>query len=211
MRILFYDTESSGMPLWSEPSSDPRQPHILQIAAALVDSETRKIEAEMNLLVRPQGWEIDPEALAVHGITHDHATRFGISEGCAIAHLLDLWGVADKRVGHVENFDARMARIAIKRYGYFNASADVLADSWKSAPAECTSQMTEYLNPALGRGHGRGPKLTEAYRYFFGRELEDAHTASADMRACMAVYFAVLDDPSSQPRPAAIPSETHHE
>ena len=211
MRILFYDTETTGMPLWGEPSSDPRQPHLLQIAAALVDSETRKVEAEINLLVRPQGWGIDPEALAIHGITHEHATRFGISEGAAIAHLLDLWGAADKRVGHVESFDARMGRIAIKRYGYFNQSADVLADSWKSAPAACTSKMTEYLNPVLGRGHSRGPKLIEAYRHFFGRELEGAHTASADMRACMAVYFAVLDDPSPQSRSAASPSEIHHD
>ncbi len=203
MRILFYDTETSGMPLFSEPSSDPRQPHIVQVAAALVDSETRKIEAEMNLLVRPQGWDIDPEAQAIHGITRERASRFGISEGCAIAHLLDLWGMADKRVGHVESFDARIARIAIKRFGYFDASADLLADSWKAAPAGCTSQMTEYLNPALGRGHGRGPKLADAYRYFFHRELEGAHDASADMRACMDVYFAVVDDPSSQPRSAA--------
>ena len=37
-RILFYDTETSGMPLFDQPSSDPRQPHLMQIAAALVEA-----------------------------------------------------------------------------------------------------------------------------------------------------------------------------
>lgn len=43
MKVLFYDTETSGMPLFDQPSSDPRQPHIVQLAAALVMRATARV------------------------------------------------------------------------------------------------------------------------------------------------------------------------
>lgn len=188
-RVLFYDTETTGLPLWDQPSTDSRQPHILQIAAALVDLDTRKITQEINLLVAPDGWTIDPESEAIHGISHTFASTHGIPEANALSAFLDLWNIANVRVGHVESFDARMIRIAIKRFG----AGNVLADAWRDAAAECTSELCVPLNRALGRGHGRGPKLVEAYRYYTGRELSGAHDAREDMLATIDVYFAVKD------------------
>ncbi|MGT2505722.1 hypothetical protein [Cupriavidus basilensis] len=56
--ILFYDTETSGLPQWSLPSEDPSQPHITQIAAELHDEDTGTTLAFMDLLIRPDGWTI---------------------------------------------------------------------------------------------------------------------------------------------------------
>lgn len=36
---IFFDTETQGLPLWNDPSEDPRQPHIVQLAAALDDGD----------------------------------------------------------------------------------------------------------------------------------------------------------------------------
>jgi len=70
---LFYDFETTGFPLYSEPSGDPRQPHITQVGARLVDvsSPTLTVISTIDLIVKPEGWIIPDEAAALNGITTD--------------------------------------------------------------------------------------------------------------------------------------------
>lgn len=193
--ILFFDTETTGLPLFSEPSEHPDQPHIVQLAALLVDPESRETIASMDVIVRPDGWTIPDEVAVVHGITTEHATAVGVSESIALGLFLDLWGCAALRVGHNESFDARIIRIAQHRHD----CGDL--DAWKGAPAECTARLatpicalppTEKMKAAK-RFHHKTPNLAEAYRHFTGRELENAHSAMADVLACRDVYFAIKD------------------
>lgn len=192
-KILFYDTETTGLPLFKERSDDPRQPHIVQCAAALVDSETRAVLASMNLVAKPIGWTIPDEVAAIHGITTERAEAIGVNETTVLLALLGLWAQADVRVGHNESFDARIVRIAIKRL----LGDDELADRWKDGAAECTERMATTIMKmaptARMNGGNKMPKLAEAVEFFLGRELVGAHSAEADCVACMDVYFAIRD------------------
>lgn len=190
---LFYDSETSGLPLFSDPSEDPRQPHIVQLGARLVDVETRKIIATLDVICRPDGWVIPDEVAAVHGITTEHARLVGISESIALGLLLELWGISDVRIGHNETFDARIVRIAQHRFD------DAELDKWKAGKAECTATLSSpilKLPPtpkmvAARRNHPKTPNLGEAYRFFTGKALEGAHSALVDVDACMTCYFAI--------------------
>src|SRR6478735_3118086 len=112
---LFFDTETSGLPLFSEPSEDPRQPHIVQLAAALVNLDTREVLEELNVIIKPDGWEIPDEVAVIHGITTERALAEGIPEIEALDRFLALNARAEVRIAHNEQFDARILRIAIKR------------------------------------------------------------------------------------------------
>ena len=191
---LFYDTETTGLPLFSEPSEDPRQPHIVQLAAALVDVDTRKTIASIDTIIRPDGWSIPDEVSAIHGITTEHAMDVGVSESMAVGMLLELWREGDRtRIGHNEQFDARILRIALMRHD------EPLADRWKAGAAECTARMATpicALPPtakmrAANRNHFKTPNLGEAYAALCGGNLTGAHRAMADVQGCMAVYFAI--------------------
>lgn len=114
---LFYDTETTGLPLFNEPSEDPRQPHIVQLAASLIDLESRATLASMDVIVRPADWEIPEEVAAIHGITTEHARALGVREAIALELFLELWSRSSLRVAHNEQFDARIIRIALLRYG----------------------------------------------------------------------------------------------
>ena len=190
---LFYDTETTGLPDFKAPSESAHQPHIVQLAALLVDMDTRETIQSMDVICRPDGWTIPEEVAAVHGITTEHAAEVGIPEHLAVSMFMELW-VGRPRIAHNEQFDARILRIALMRH-----QSEDAADIWKSGPTECTARLatpicalppTEKMK-AVGRFHHKTPNLGEAYRHFTGNELVNAHSAMADVLACRDVYFAI--------------------
>lgn len=188
--ILFYDTETTGMPDWKSPSGGENQPHLVQIAACLADPDSRKVIQSIDLIIQPDGWEISAECTEVHGITTEYALQHGVPEKAALEAFLALWG-GRTRVAHGRTFDQRIIRIATKRY----CSEDVI-DRWADKEGhDCTMFMAKPVMkmPPKNRYGYKSPKLREAYEYFTGKNLEDAHTASADMNACMEIYWALQD------------------
>lgn len=181
--LLAYKTETTGLPVYKLPSSDPSQPHLVQIAALLVDTETRQVVEELDVIVHPDGWTIPDDSVTLHGITTDHALEHGIAEVKALDRLMALHELAAERVAHVESFDMRMVRIALKRY-----RGDAPADVWKEAPAQCTGKLAKTV-----MGLNKMPKLAEAHQALTGTPMRGAHTAMGDALACMAVFFACKD------------------
>jgi DNA polymerase-3 subunit epsilon len=200
--ILAYDTETTGLPLFSQPSSHPDQPRVTQIAAKLIEEETRTVLGSMDVLIQPDGWTIPDEVQKLTGITMERAHKFGVPIERALHLFMDLWGGADERVAHNESFDMRMLRIEIVRHPYFSMQAinDVpFADYWKAAQAYCTAtNSTSILNlpptpkmVAARRNHPKTPNLGEAYEYFTGKKLVGAHNAMVDVDACIEVYYGI--------------------
>ncbi|EPG5379755.1 TPA: 3'-5' exonuclease [Stenotrophomonas maltophilia] len=185
--IFFYDTETTGLPAFSEPSDAPHQPHLVQVAASLVNATTRKVISSIDVLVKPDGWTIPEEVTRIHGITNEQAEQCGLDESLVTELVLDMWRLSDVRIGHVESFDARILRIALKRY----ATAQV-ADEWKAGTAQCTAKAAKAL-----MGTTKNPKLIDAHRHFLGREFDGAHTAHADMVACREIHWAMADHESA--------------
>ena len=205
--ILVFDVETTGLPLWNEPSEDPRQPHLVQVAALLVDADTRQVLSTLDVIVRPDGWLIPEDVAQVHGITTERAAALGVPESLALELLLALHERSELRVAHNEPFDMRMVRIAIKRH---LDDPDALADAWKAAPTACTQRLSTPICQlpatdrmrAAGRTHYKSANLQEAYRHFFGHGFDGAHSALADVQACMAVYFAIQDIAARTPAAA---------
>lgn len=192
---LYYDTETTGLPEWRAPSDAEHQPHLVQLAAVLLDDDERE-RAAVNVIIRPDGWEIPNEAVATHGITTEVAMACGVPEALAVRLLVSLWKRADVRIGHNERFDARIMRIAMKRAG---ASMAEMADEWQASKAVCTMRMATPivdLPPtakmiAAGFNKPKAANLGEAYQHFMGRPLDGAHDAMVDVRACMAIHRAM--------------------
>lgn len=179
--ILGFDVETTGIPDWQKPSGHECQPHIVSLAAALFDDDTRQIVQSMNVIVRPEEWDIPQETIDLHGITVERAMDVGVSENTALYMFLDIW-YGRTRIAYNTTFDNRIIRIATKRY-----SGKIMIDKWETGKQgeewKCMMLKSKKL---MG---GKQPKLVDAYKHFTGEELKNAHTAWADMMACMEIYF----------------------
>jgi DNA polymerase III subunit epsilon len=193
--ILAYDTETTGLPDFKAPSEAPHQPHIVQLAAVLVDEQTRKIEQSIDLVIFPDGWMISPEIALIHGITQEKAESMGVSEAIALQLLLGMWECCNYRLAHNEPFDMRIVRIACMRY------SPTSAEAWKAGKVQCTQQLATpilKLPPtpkmiAAGFNKNKSANLTEAYEHFTGKPMQNAHSAMADTLACLEVFWAIKD------------------
>ena len=190
---IFYDTETTGLPDFKAPSEAPHQPHIVQLAACLVDLDTRELLDSMDVIIRPDGWVITDDIAKIHGITTERALDEGIPEAKAVSEFMSMWG-GYLRIAHNEQFDARILRIALMRF-----ESEGAPDVWKAGKAECTARLATPIckippTPkmvAAGVNKFKTANLGEAYRHFMGCDFENAHSAMADVRACMEVYFAI--------------------
>lgn len=186
MKVLFFDTETTGLPDWKAPSDAPQQPRIVQLAAVLYNEEPRPI-LRINSLVKPDGWTIPPETTAIHGITTERCQAEGRPIRGLIDGFMEMYNQADLIVGHVVTFDIRMMRIEMKRLGMPELTKPNYCTARNSAPLVNIDPTFKMM--AAGLNKPKTPKLTEAYSFFFGEDLANAHTADADMDACARIYY----------------------
>lgn len=181
MKTIFtYDTETTGLPNWKVPSDSPEQPHLVQLAGVLSNAETGEEIQSINVIIKPDGWEIPEEVIAVHGITTEYALKYGVSEVEAVKMLLAIVGDSERNA-YNKTFDQRIIRIALKRYDDFTEEQ---MDKWAvKDDHHCSMRMAQ---KQLG---GKNPKLAEAYKEICGKDLVNAHSAMADTLAAQEIFF----------------------
>lgn len=201
-KITFYDTETTGLPDWKTPSGGENQPHLVQLTAIQCDAETEEILQRIDLIIRPDGWEIPQVVVDIHGITTEKAMDCGIPEPLVVRTLTELCRDS-LRVAHNRTFDQRIIRIALKRY--FD---DGLIEQWaEKDDHKCTMLMSKPIMEMKPKGKWgwKNPKLVEAYKFFTGKDLGDkAHSSIFDTQACMEVYFAMLKYKKPEPEPEPV-------
>lgn len=174
--ILFWDTETSGIPIDSLPDDHEGQPHMVELGCVLFD-ESGAERSCANLIVKPDGWEIPDGAARVHGITTALAERFGVPLSLAVATFCNLRAIALETVAYNEGFDQKIMRYAIARTGRqpSHPGPDKRTDLMEIITPIVALPPTERMMMA-GYGHKhKPPKLAEAYRHFFGEGLQGAH------------------------------------
>lgn len=192
--ICIFDTETTGLPLFRDPSDDLRQPHIVDICALLYTPQGELVDS-FEAMVRPDGWEIPNDVAVIHGITTELALEHGIPEHIAIEGFMNIWRQAGLRVAHNVSFDDRILRIGLMRF--FGTE---VADEYRAGDKFCTCQTTTNIVQcpptakmiAAGRGKQyKQPTVAEALKFFTGEDLVGGHRARPDTEACARVYFAL--------------------
>ena len=194
MRALVFDTETTGLPLWKEPSEHPGQPHLVQYTGVVVDTDTAEESDYVDTLVRPDGWIIPDEVSAIHGITTERALAEGVPEADVVRGWHDLLPTVDLVVGFNVDFDLRLMRIGLVRYGWTKEQCDEIAKAIRKHDVMRQVTPIAKLPPtnrmmAAGMRQFKQPTLKEAMLAVFGETMEDAHDARGDVLATLRLFM----------------------
>ena len=180
---LIFDTETTGFALFKSPASDPKQPHLVQLAVILADGP--KLIQEWNTIVAlPPDAVMNEGAEKVHGISVERSR----SEGLPLLEVIKKFTAflirSDRVFCHNTKFDSTVIRAAYYRAG-------ISDDYFNSTKQFCT--MLSSKNP-LKIPHPKGwntykwPTLQEAYKLLVDEDgFGSAHSADADTMACWKV------------------------
>lgn len=193
-RLLFFDTETTGLPRRMDaPTSHlANWPRVVQLAWLLTDDSGRLISSG-NHVVRPRGWRMQSGALRCHGITLQQARQEGQPLAVVMRRFATDLLQTDTVIGHNVMFDHRIVGAEFYRLGQGNPLL--------RRHVQCTMRIGQgflakrQADPEDAPSHRRSrrnpvpPSLDRLHRALFGKKVIDAHDAMADTRACMACYF----------------------
>ena len=179
------DTETSGLFDYTKPADADGQPRMAAFAMLLLAPDF-SVANEQSFLVKPDGWEMNATATAIHGLTQEKL----LAEGVAVADVLAKYVEALKSnfvvVGYNVSYDLKVLRGELRR-----AALPDMFETTRSI--DCMRPLTDICKIPKAKGNGfKLPKLKEAYQSIFTKELVGAHGALADARACAEIFKEMM-------------------
>jgi len=196
MRVLFFDTETNGLPK-SKSKTIPVEtlenwPLIVSVAGQVWEISSNatsvKLSSHYNIIKPSPDTEWNTESSAIHKITKERALAEGTESSEVFRIFHELVGTVDVVIAHNMPFDKPVLLAEFLRRG--------LSKAWPSIEY-CTCLNTKELTQipwAYGKPWDKYkmPKLGELYKYLFGSEgAFEFHSADADVD-CLVQCFQEL-------------------
>ena len=170
---VIIDTETNGLFDFKKPADAEGQPRLAELAMILLDADLN-VEAQHQIYIKPEGWEMTEEASKTNGL----ATEILMEKGRPVSEALNLYShfVNQGRiiVAHNAQYDCKIMRGELRRAG--------MPDLFETTKNICTMRgLVEVckIPPKGGKGGYKFPKLSEACVHFDIKLLGD-HTAMGD-------------------------------
>jgi DNA polymerase III epsilon subunit-like protein len=198
MKVLVFDTETTGLPTERNPSimDVEKWPHIVQLSYILYDSETKQLlDMKDSLIKIPLDVEITPESEAIHHISRVMCQADGIDISEAINLFNKALDKAELIVGHNISFDKRMMMVECKRLNKYqrftvNGTRKEEFCTMKKGSNICKIEVTSQT----GEKYYKYPTLSELHLKLFDVLPNGTHNALADILICLRCYIKMTDD-----------------
>lgn len=188
--IVVFDTETSGLPKsYGAPASEiDNWPRMVQLSWQ-VYSDDRRMIAEHNYIIKPDGFDISPESSLIHGISTERAMREGVGLNFALVNFMSsILTEGTIFVAHNISFDEKIVGAELIRSKFQKAH-----DALFMRERICTMLSTTEFCGLPGKYGNKWPKLQELHVKLFGEEFQGAHDAIIDVRALSRCYFELID------------------
>lgn len=188
--VLFFDTETTGIPdrsaKWDVDFMT--YPRIVQIAWMIGEHSESHI-------IRPEGWEIPEETVAVHGITAEYAMENGEPFVFVMDRFIAFAQKAGLLCGHNIHFDTGIIKANILRelgHEYYDAN-DIEQALFKGKRIDTMRSTMKWVDARNTWGKLKFPNLGELYARCFPGEVFPAHDALEDTKAVARCLPVILE------------------
>jgi DNA polymerase III epsilon subunit-like protein len=194
MKVLVFDTETSGLPKERNPSiyDTDKWPHVMQISYIIYNTETGQIDEKYDTYIKMNTWVIvDPVSEGIHGITREIMDTKGVPIQEALVRVRDALGKVDICVGHNVSFDKRFLIVeGIRNNIRMNFPVDYC--TMKNGKEMCKIDFT-FSNGEKGF---KFPKLMELYEHLFPGipAPQNLHNSFADTIITLKCYCKMAHD-----------------
>jgi DNA polymerase III epsilon subunit-like protein len=187
-KILFFDTETTGLPqFYNAPITQVNNwPRLVQLAF-IEYYEDGTLAANHNYIIKPEGFSIPRDATLIHRITNEQAQ----TEGRDLTQVLDIFvnAITESSILIAHNFD----------FDRNIVGAEFVRKEFDTKPiltkrSFCTMKNKDIVNfcRISGKNGYKWPKLEELHYKLFNQKFSDAHDASIDISATAKCFWELL-------------------
>lgn len=190
MKIMVFDTETTGLPPKNRQCMDPAQwPHIIQLSYLVYDTDTDKIQDLKDVIISlGTHIPIPDESVAIHGITREMSIQRGTDIRIALFDFKSALMQCSKCVAHNLEFDTNMLQMEARRNQmsfFFPSPFCTMLNSTDLCKLPSSS-------PAFaGKGY-KWPKLLELHEHLFQRIPKNAHNSKIDTIVTLRCYHMLV-------------------
>jgi DNA polymerase-3 subunit epsilon len=188
MNVLFFDTETTGVPRnYKAPMTDLNNwPRVIQLAWQLADLESGELISEKTTLIYPDKWKVPTEKFWIdNGFSQAKSIAEGKPMGAVLDNFVEDYEASEILVAHNIAFDYPILGAEMIRYKKRASKRLNQICTMQNGTAICKIPSPQ------GRGY-KWPKLIELFKHLFTEGFDGAHDAGNDVTACRLAFFEMV-------------------
>ena len=191
MKVLVYDTETTGLPIGRNPSiyNSKLWPHIVQLSYILYDTDKKKPLVSHDWIIKiPDDVEISEGSFKLHGISKDISKTEGVDIDVALDNFDICLSRADEVVGHNTQFDKKMViveNIRNRRDSGFKTYKNKEYCTMHNSKELCAIKKKS----STGETYFKYPTQTELHKKLFNTIPNGVHNSWNDILICLRNYY----------------------
>lgn len=187
---LVFDTETSGLPKNRKEGYNYKDleqfdsARLLSISWLILNEENEIVQKK-TYYIKPDNFEISQESIYIHGLSKDFLNLNGltIQEVFLVIHGILLKYNIVRLIAHNIDFDINILRSELYRYEF-----GITLKKLNNIQLYCTMYGSQSKMNVR-----KWPKLSEAYKFFYSKEITNAHNAEYDTLHCYKIYLKLCE------------------